>query len=41
MVFAKGAVRAAGWLSSQSKGWYDMQDVIGLARITHESSLRA
>lgn len=30
MVFAKGAVRAAGWLSSQSTGWYDMQDVLNL-----------
>jgi len=30
MVFARGAVRAAGWLSSQSAGWYDMQDVLGL-----------
>jgi len=30
MVFARGAVRAAGWLSGQSSGWYDMQDVLGL-----------
>jgi len=30
MVFARGAVRAAGWLSGQSNGWYDMQDVLGL-----------
>lgn len=30
MTFAKGAVRAAGWLSSQGKGLYDMQDVLGL-----------
>ena len=30
MVFAKGAVRAAGWLASQSTGWYDMQDVLNL-----------
>lgn len=31
MVFARGAVRAAGWLSDQSVGWYDMQDVLGLS----------
>jgi 4-hydroxy-tetrahydrodipicolinate reductase len=30
MVFARGAVRAANWLSDQSNGWYDMQDVLGL-----------
>jgi len=30
MVFARGAVRAAGWLSDQSNGWFDMQDVLGL-----------
>jgi len=30
MVFARGAVRAAGWLSDQANGWYDMQDVLGL-----------
>ena len=30
MVFAKGAVRAALWLSSQKPGRYDMQDVLGL-----------
>jgi len=30
MVFARGAVRAASWLSDQSSGWYDMQDVLGL-----------
>ncbi|MDQ6967318.1 MAG: 4-hydroxy-tetrahydrodipicolinate reductase [Mariprofundaceae bacterium] len=30
MVFAKGAVRAAGWLADQANGWYDMQDVLGL-----------
>lgn len=30
MVFAKGALRAADWLSGQSQGWYDMQDVLGL-----------
>ncbi len=31
MTFAKGAVRAASWLSQQSPGCYDMQDVLGLA----------
>jgi len=30
MVFAKGAVRAAVWLSAQGAGRYDMQDVLGL-----------
>ncbi len=30
MVFAKGAVRAALWLSQQPAGRYDMQDVLGL-----------
>ncbi len=30
MVFAKGAVRAAVWLSTQGAGTYDMQDVLGL-----------
>ncbi|MDX8396614.1 MAG: 4-hydroxy-tetrahydrodipicolinate reductase [Mariprofundaceae bacterium] len=31
MVFAKGAVRAAAWLSEQQEsGWYDMQDVLGI-----------
>ena len=30
MVFARGAVRAAGWLSEQPNGWYDMQGVLGL-----------
>lgn len=28
--FARGAVRAAGWLASQPKGLYSMQDVLGL-----------
>jgi 4-hydroxy-tetrahydrodipicolinate reductase len=32
MVFAKGAARAAGWLSDQKSGWYDMHDVLGLNR---------
>ncbi len=31
MVFARGAVRAANWLSARSNGWYDMQDVLGLS----------
>ena len=30
MAFARGAVRAAGWLASQTPGLYDMQDVLGL-----------
>lgn len=30
MVFARGAVRAAGWLMGQAPGVYDMQDVLGL-----------
>ena len=30
MVFARGAVRAANWLSEQADGWYDMQDVLCL-----------
>ncbi len=30
MTFAKGAVRAANWLSNQPAGLYDMQDVLGL-----------
>ena len=30
MTFAKGAVRAARWVSSQPHGRYDMQDVLGL-----------
>ena len=30
MTFAKGAVRAASWLSGRGKGLYDMQDVLGL-----------
>ena len=30
MTFAKGAVRAAKWLSKQQAGLYDMQDVLGL-----------
>jgi 4-hydroxy-tetrahydrodipicolinate reductase len=30
MSFARGAVRAAGWLQQQDAGLYDMQDVLGL-----------
>jgi 4-hydroxy-tetrahydrodipicolinate reductase len=30
MTFAKGAVRAAGWLMQQGQGQFDMQDVLGL-----------
>ena len=30
MTFAKGAVRAAGWLMQYSSGLFDMQDVLGL-----------
>ena len=30
MTFAKGAVRAALWLSDKEKGLYDMQDVLNL-----------
>ena len=30
MAFARGAVRAARWLSGQDAGLYDMQDVLGL-----------
>ena len=30
MTFAKGAVRAAAWLDTQSTGQFDMQDVLGL-----------
>jgi 4-hydroxy-tetrahydrodipicolinate reductase len=30
MTFAKGAVRAAGWLMQHANGLFDMQDVLGL-----------
>ncbi|TXS91271.1 4-hydroxy-tetrahydrodipicolinate reductase [Parahaliea maris] len=30
MSFARGAVRAAGWLAAKEPGLYDMQDVLGL-----------
>ena len=30
MTFAKGAARAAEWLSGREVGRYDMQDVLGL-----------
>lgn len=33
MTFAKGAMRAAGWLMHQPAGLYDMQDVLGLREI--------
>jgi 4-hydroxy-tetrahydrodipicolinate reductase len=29
-IFAKGAVKAAQWLSSQAPGRYNMQEVLGL-----------
>jgi 4-hydroxy-tetrahydrodipicolinate reductase len=29
-MFARGAVRAAGWLAGKDKGLFDMQDVLGL-----------
>jgi len=32
MTFARGAIRAAGWLMAQGPGLYDMQDVLGLRR---------
>ena len=32
LTFARGAVRAAIWLQSQSAGLYDMQDVLGLSQ---------
>jgi len=32
MAFARGAVRAAMWLAGQNSGFYDMTDVIGLAK---------
>ncbi|WP_448214041.1 4-hydroxy-tetrahydrodipicolinate reductase [Colwellia sp. MEBiC06753] len=30
MTFAQGAMRAASWLANADKGYYDMQDVLGL-----------
>jgi 4-hydroxy-tetrahydrodipicolinate reductase len=30
MTFARGALRAAGWLMAHERGLYDMQDVLGL-----------
>jgi 4-hydroxy-tetrahydrodipicolinate reductase len=33
MSFARGAVRAAGWLVGQGAGLYDMQDVLGLKKL--------
>jgi 4-hydroxy-tetrahydrodipicolinate reductase len=29
--FAKGALRAAGWMMGKPAGWYEMRDVLGLA----------
>jgi 4-hydroxy-tetrahydrodipicolinate reductase len=29
-IFARGALRAAGWVISKSPGLYSMQDVLGL-----------
>jgi 4-hydroxy-tetrahydrodipicolinate reductase len=29
-MFARGALRAAGWLAGKDAGLYDMQDVLGL-----------
>jgi 4-hydroxy-tetrahydrodipicolinate reductase len=31
MTFAKGAIRAATWLSTQNNGLFDMQDVLQLS----------
>lgn len=33
MTFAKGAMRAAGWLAGRHPGLYDMQDVLSLKRL--------
>jgi 4-hydroxy-tetrahydrodipicolinate reductase len=33
MSFARGAVRAAGWLGGRDAGYYDMQDVLGLQKL--------
>jgi 4-hydroxy-tetrahydrodipicolinate reductase len=33
MAFARGAVRAAGWLAGREAGLYDMQDVLGLNKL--------
>jgi 4-hydroxy-tetrahydrodipicolinate reductase len=30
MTFARGAIRAANWLSDKKNGLYDMMDVLGL-----------
>jgi 4-hydroxy-tetrahydrodipicolinate reductase len=30
MSFARGAVKAANWISNKKNGVYDMQDVLGL-----------
>ena len=34
MSFARGAVRAAAWLPEQDAGLYDMQDVLGLEKLS-------
>jgi 4-hydroxy-tetrahydrodipicolinate reductase len=33
MTFARGAVRAAGWVAGKERGQFDMQDVLGLREI--------
>ena len=30
--YAQGALRAAAFLQNQTKGWFDMQDVLGLKK---------
>ena len=35
--FARGAIRAAQWVVMQKNGLYDMQDVLGLKRMTNLS----
>jgi 4-hydroxy-tetrahydrodipicolinate reductase len=39
MSFARGAVRAAGWLAGRDAGLYDMQDVLGLNKLGQERSV--
>ena len=34
LTFARGALRAAMWLQGKAAGLYDMQDVLGLSRVT-------
>ena len=38
--FAKGALRAAGWLIGKPAGWYEMQDVLGLGLSVGETCRR-